>query len=263
MSLATGGRAARGGGRGSLVDQGEAGLPVPREDLAHALEAHRHEVGIGVVVFLGELHRSIGELDALRQLPGHQRPERMEDGEPGVRWRIGLRFEQACSARASQPPAIEPAWRRKRLVRERQGDARGIARLAGVGVGGKGPFERLRGLRRAALPTRPPFPAARGRPAASPPSLSAATNTSIASAQACRSIASRPQLECLDHGAVPAASSHAVVLRAHTVNPWCRRSPALSQEQRRDRRDAGGSRGTPSMGRHRHRRHQPGRRTPA
>ena len=80
----------------------------------------------------------------------------------------------------------------KRLVGEGQGDPRGVARLAGVRVAGKGPFQRLGGLVGLSGP-----PGCRAQPLEvigreAAPSLSAATNASIASAQACRSIASRP-----------------------------------------------------------------------
>ena len=76
------------GGRGGLIDQRETSVQVPREDLAHALEAHRQVVGIEIVVFLGELDRPVGEVDALRQLARHQRSECMEDRDPGVRGRV-------------------------------------------------------------------------------------------------------------------------------------------------------------------------------
>ena len=115
------------------------------------------------MVLSGELHRPIGELDALRERLAISAPSAWKTGDPGVRRRVRLRFEQTC--RPGQPAAADRAGlAAKSLIGEDQRDARGIARLAGVGVAGKGPFQRLGGLVGLSRPTRPPCPAARGRP---------------------------------------------------------------------------------------------------
>ena len=121
----------------------------------------------------------------------HQRAERMEDSEASVQRRLGLGLEQML--RPSQPTRADRAGlAAKRLVRKGHGDSGRVARAGRRRRSRRRPVRAPRWPRRACRPTRRPCPAARDRPAARPPSWSAATNTSIASAQACRSIASRP-----------------------------------------------------------------------
>jgi hypothetical protein len=143
---------AGGGSRRGFVDQRETGSPVSGVDHGHALEAHRHEVGVRIVMLLSQLHGLIGERDPVRDTTSHEGPERGKDGPSGVKRRLRQGLEQplcpGLPTRADRSGS--PA---ERLVCERHGHARGLADLVRVGVAREGPLQGLG--RRVGLP-RPP-----------------------------------------------------------------------------------------------------------
>lgn len=141
----------RRGRRRSLVDECETDLPVPGEDLGHALEAHRHELGIEVVVFSSQLYGSIRELDPFADARCHQCAERMEDSESRVQRGLRLGFEQTLGSR--QPSGADRSrLAAERLIREQHRHPRGLAGPAGISLGGEGSFQCLGGLVRATCP---------------------------------------------------------------------------------------------------------------
>ena len=128
--------------RGRFVDVREAVLPVPREDLAHALEAHRHVQRVDVVVPSGDLHRAVRGRDALLELAGHDSAESMERAKSRVHLALRLVGEQPLGPR--QPtPTDRRVGALERLVGEGHRDPRGFRATTGIAIGGERPLEPL------------------------------------------------------------------------------------------------------------------------
>ena len=157
---------------------------------AVALEAHRHELHVGVAVLPRDCDRAIREREAVAHPVVHHGTIAGEHVEPGVHPRLGRAFEQCCGA--TQPACADRTAPVGGMPRRRgESHAGGVDRSAGRLVAGERPLERIGRLIGLAGPPgglAHPLEVV-GRQAASP---SAAANASSASAQACRLTASLP-----------------------------------------------------------------------
>ena len=133
---------ARCGGRGRLIQLGEAFPPLPQHDVCHALKAHAHVERVGVVAVAAELDRAVGVLESVLDPALHQRADGLVDLDVGMQLRVRPVAEQALSAR--RPPLADSVGEAAvGLVAERERHAGGLLRRARLLETGERPLERV------------------------------------------------------------------------------------------------------------------------